>query len=145
MATRCRCPPESSSGLWCRYGFEPHLLGQRSSTRLRSALRLSGVLPHRAGELDVLGHVEHGDEVEVLEDEADLLVAHLGQVVEVAVADVDAVEHVAAPAVARSRQPMMLSSVVLPEPDGPVTTVNSPRSTARSTPRSAGTSVLPSW
>ncbi len=40
---------------------------------------------------------------------------------------------------------MMLSSVVLPEPEGPVTTVNSPWSMTRSTPRSATTSVLPSW
>ena len=33
---------------------------------------------------------------------------------------------------------------VFPLPDGPVTTVNSPRSIARSTPESAGTRVWPS-
>ncbi len=47
------------------------------------------------------------------------------------------------PAVGRSRHPMMLSSVVFPEPLGPITTVNSPGSTSRSTPRSAGTTVRP--
>src|SRR5690554_763890 len=48
------------------------------------------------------------------------------------------------PAVGRSSAPMMLSSVVLPQPDGPASDVNSPSSTSRSTPRSACTGT-PSW
>ena len=38
---------------------------------------------------------------------------------------------------------MMWNSVDLPEPDGPMMERNSPFSTLRSTPRSAGTSTLP--
>src|SRR3990170_8291349 len=41
------------------------------------------------------------------------------------------------PVVGRSRQPMMLSSVVLPDPDAPTTATHSPTPTSRSTSRSA--------
>jgi hypothetical protein len=58
MATRCRWPPDSSSGR-C----------------------------FRNGELDVLEDVQDRDEVEGLEDEADAPVAQVGEVVEVPVAD----------------------------------------------------------
>src|ERR1035437_8956064 len=47
------------------------------------------------------------------------------------------------PDVGRSRQPMMCMNVDLPDPDGPVTERNSPRSTSRSTPRNAFTSISP--
>ena len=40
--------------------------------------------------------------------------------------------------------PMTFSSVVLPQPDGPMSATNSPRRTVRSTPRSAPTAVAPS-
>src|SRR3990172_2925116 len=57
------------------------------------------------------------------------------------------------PVVGRSRQPMMLSSVVLPDPDAPTTATHSPTSTSRSTSRSATTGATapnvpptsPSW
>ena len=42
-----------------------------------------------------------------------------------------------------SSPPKRLSSVVLPLPDGPASATTSPRSTSRSTPRSAGTGTLP--
>jgi hypothetical protein len=42
------------------------------------------------------------------------------------------------PEVARSRAPMMLSSVDLPLPDGPMMEVSSPRSILKLTPRRAG-------
>ena len=42
------------------------------------------------------------------------------------------------PDVGRSRHPRMLMSVDLPEPEGPMMARNSPRSTSRLTPRSAG-------
>ena len=96
----------------------------------------------RQRELDVLDHVQHRDEVERLEDEADLAVADVREIVEVAGSDLLAVQLVRTGAGVESRQPMMLSSVVLPEPEGPMTTVNSPRSMSRSTPLSAGTSGL---
>ena len=47
------------------------------------------------------------------------------------------------PEVGRRRQPIMVSSVVFPDPDGPITSVISPRSVARSTPPTATTSVWP--
>jgi hypothetical protein len=42
------------------------------------------------------------------------------------------------PAAGRSKVPMMCSSVVLPDPDGPTIATSSPRVTVRLTPRSAG-------
>src|SRR5690349_21908945 len=47
------------------------------------------------------------------------------------------------PEVGGVRPPMMWKSVDLPEPEGPMMETNSPGRTARSTPRSAGTSTLP--
>jgi hypothetical protein len=78
IATRCRCPPESSSGRW-----------RASSARPTSASAFS------ARELHVLEGGEHRDEVEGLEDEADLLGPQVAQSVvaerrDVGVADPDA-------------------------------------------------------
>src|SRR5437870_3629240 len=47
------------------------------------------------------------------------------------------------PEVGRSRQPTMCMKVDFPDPDGPVTARNSPRSTSRFTPRNALTSTSP--
>ena len=47
------------------------------------------------------------------------------------------------PPLKRSRPARQLSSVVLPEPDGPTTATISPRATSRSTPRSASTTAAP--
>src|SRR5438105_38974 len=48
------------------------------------------------------------------------------------------------PLVATSTQPIRLSRVVLPLPDGPAMEMNSPLCTSSDTPRSAGTTTLPS-
>ncbi len=48
------------------------------------------------------------------------------------------------PDVGVSTQPIRLSSVVLPLPDGPAIDRNSPPRTSREMPRSAGTTTLPS-
>src|SRR5262249_61352277 len=45
------------------------------------------------------------------------------------------------PAVGLSRQPRIAISVDLPEPDGPISATNSPRSTVRSIPRNAWTAA----
>jgi hypothetical protein len=47
------------------------------------------------------------------------------------------------PLLASSRLPAIVSSVLLPEPLGPITATSSPRSTERSTSLSACTSVGP--
>src|SRR5574339_878535 len=44
-----------------------------------------------------------------------------------------------------SRPPRILSSVDLPDPDGPSRTTNSREDTSKSTPRSANTSISPIW
>jgi hypothetical protein len=49
------------------------------------------------------------------------------------------------PRVATSTQPMRLRRVVFPLPEGPAMEMNSPRWTSIDTPRSAGTTVVPSW
>ena len=73
----------------------------------------------RQRQLDVLQRGRAGQQVEALEDEADLAVADHGELVLVEQLDVDAVEQVA-PRVGMSRQPMMFISVLLPEPDAPM-------------------------
>jgi hypothetical protein len=47
------------------------------------------------------------------------------------------------PEVGTSTQPIRLSSVVLPLPDGPAMEMKSPSTTSRLTPRNAGTTTLP--
>src|SRR5512137_74171 len=48
------------------------------------------------------------------------------------------------PVVGRPRSPMMCRSVLLPEPDGPISAANSPRRSVRSTPRSTWVRASPS-
>src|SRR6185436_1967766 len=50
---------------------------------------------------------------------------------------------VISPRSGRSRPPIRFSSVVLPEPDGPISARNSPCATSRSIPRSTSTRCLP--
>ena len=49
------------------------------------------------------------------------------------------------PSVGESSAPIMFSRVVLPLPEGPRTTMNSPRSIRRSTPSRAVTVTSPMW
>lgn len=46
---------------------------------------------------------------------------------------------------ARSRVPMMFSSVLLPQPDGPTMATRSPRLISSETPRSTLTGLLPAF
>src|SRR3546814_99514 len=84
----------------------------------------------------VVEQVQVRDQVEALEDEADLVVAQLAARIVGHAADVLPVEQVGAPVNVSSR-PAILRKVVLPEPDGPVTATNSPSRTCRSSERSA--------
>jgi hypothetical protein len=77
-----------------------------------------------AGASDVIEHRQIGDEVERLKDEANLLVpqAHefaVGEWRDRRAVDLDA------SAVGSSSRPMMLSGVLLPQPDGPIAATNS--------------------
>jgi hypothetical protein len=93
-------------------------------------------------DLDVLERGRARQQVEALEDEADLAVADLGEAVARERRDIRAVED-ERPRRGRSRQPAMFMNVDLPEPDGPRSATNSPGSTRTDTPRSARTSVSP--
>ena len=87
----------------------------------------SGLLP---GELerqhDVLLRREHREQVEELEDEADVVAPQLRELGVVEAGDVDAGDRDLT-LVGRSRPARMCISVDLPEPDGPMTAVSRPR------------------
>ena len=75
MATRCCCPPESWLGVWCAAVAEAHGVEQalaRSRGGGGAAWRSAAV---EQGQLDVLERRRARQQVEVLEDEADLPVA----------------------------------------------------------------------
>ena len=63
-------------------------------------------------------HVQVRDQIEGLEDEADLLVADARTLVVVHAADVDPVELSSCPPLKASSRPAMVRKVVLPEPEG---------------------------
>ena len=90
------------------------------------------------GQLDVVEGGGAGQQVEGLEDEADLLVADAGELVVVELADQLAVEPVL-PLEGVSRQPMRFIRVDLPEPEGPMMATYSLWRMDRETPRRAWT------
>jgi hypothetical protein len=92
-ATRWRWPPESSLGLWYMRDSRP-TLGERFLGALDALRRRGAVVDQR--QLDVVQRGGAGQQVEGLEDEADLLVADARQLVVVQFADQLAVEPVAA-------------------------------------------------
>ena len=96
------------------------------------------------GETDVLVHVQNGEEVEGLENEAERPVAVAGALPLRQRLDV-ITRHADLPAVGESIRPIMLSSVVLPLPEGPATQTKEPLLISRSMLFSARTTVLPRW
>ena len=80
-----------------------------------------------------------------LEDEADLVAAHLGRARSRPRGRLTslAIELVGTPDVGRSRQPMMLRSVDLPEPDGPMMATCSPSRIVSVTPSRARSGMPP--
>ena len=138
-----------------RYG-DALLLSTRQLTRpVRAAIRRPHLLQEileprlvrlRAGDrqrqANVLLRAQHGEEVEELEDEPDVLAPELVRSVSPSV--VTSVPSMATvPDVGLSSPARMCISVDLPEPNGPMTAVSLPRSTSRLTPRSASTAVSP--
>src|SRR5438105_1976035 len=92
MATRCCWPPDSWLGWWCSRSARP-TAPSRARPRATLARRDSAV---EERQLDVLERARPGEQVEHLEHEADLRVAHVGQLVAREARDVLAVEPVAA-------------------------------------------------
>ena len=123
MATRWRWPPESSLGRWLHAVAQLHHL-QRLARALQPLLLGDAGVDQR--QLDVVQRGGARQQVEGLEDEADLAVADRGQLVVVHLGDDLAAQDVACPRMGVSRQPMMFMSVDLPEPDGPMTATYSP-------------------
>ena len=117
MATRWASPPESSDGRWSARGGEPDAL-EAAAGALAPLAR--GHLAVEQRRLDVLEHGELRDQVEGLEDEADAAVAQARELLVV-----EAGDRLRRRAGTRRRSggrgsPGSLSSVDLPEPDGPM-------------------------
>ena len=89
----------------------------------RSSRRSAGVDQRQ---LDVAQRGQRGQQVELLEDEADAPVADLGELVLVEVARRPRRPAGTSRSVATSRQPRMCMSVDFPEPDGPMIATYSP-------------------
>ncbi len=123
-------------------------LRSASPTFARRSRDRGGRLAVARGEVDGEAHVLPGsqsrDQVEELEDEADLLPAEQRELLRLMV-EMSSPSNTIEPLVGESMPPMRFSSVVLPEPDGPRMATNSPRPIARSATWSACTSTSPIW
>ena len=75
MATRCSWPPESWRGKWSRRSPRPTSLSAVAACSRRSAFFETGELQRQ---LDIFQRGQHRDQIELLEDEADVLVAPAG-------------------------------------------------------------------
>ena len=76
MATRCCWPPESCDGKWCSRALRPDAVERRLGQLAPLGVRHP---PVEQRDLHVVEHAQIADQVERLEDEADLLVAHRRQ------------------------------------------------------------------
>jgi hypothetical protein len=83
------------------------------------------------------------EQLEALEHESDLAIAKIRALVVGELVDGAAAEY--SPLEAVSRQPRMLSSVDLPDPDAPTRATISPRSIAKLTPPRAAIRSSPIW
>ena len=138
MATRCCWPPESCDGKWCTRELRPTLSSAASASLRRSRVRHA---PIEQRQLHVVDDREIGDQVERLEDESELAVPHAGERAVGVRGDRLAVERTRVPAVGTSSSPITFSSVLLPQPDGPMIETNSPARTSRLMSRSATVSI----
>jgi hypothetical protein len=100
-----------------------------------------GHLVVQQGELDILPNRQFVDQIEALEDEADIGLANLGQLAFGQAGDFLAVEDVE-PLDGLSSMPITFSKVDLPQPDGPMMATNSPSAISRSIPSSAVVSIV---
>ena len=119
-------------------------LGEADALDQRVDRRASGLRPAIAsGSEDVLLRGQRRQQVEGLEDEADVAAAQAGELLsDIAVMSSPPIVHAAG--VGRSSPASRCISVDLPEPDGPMTAVNWPAGTSSETPRSASTAESPS-
>ena len=126
MATRCFSPPESWSGRKCIRSVEPEA-GQELGLRSRPDRRPGEI----AGEFDVLAAVERGERLKSWNTNPNCERAQRRQLRSGGVAT-STPSTVIVPR-GRSIAPSINSSVVLPQPDGPMMSTTSPAATSRST------------
>ena len=123
IATRWRWPPESCAGRWWSRSPSPSRsrIADGTPVHLPDRGRLQG-----GGHADVLDGRERAEQVVLLEDEADVAAVpdqpRLVEPRQVAAEDVEL------PCWTRRSAPIRVSSVVFPEPEGPVRMTISPRS-----------------
>ena len=123
-ATRCCWPPESSLGRCFRRSPRPTRLDDGADPLL---VRLGAGERHRQG--DVLAGVERRQQVERLEHEADALAAHA--VSSRSESDPSSMSpRKTRPDVSESSPARQCISVLLPDPDGPMTAVKRPAGSA---------------
>ncbi len=115
---------------------------QRLLRLLLRALRVLAANVER--EPHIVERGERREQVIGLEDKADMLAPDPGELLGTGAVAVDWPPTRTVPLVGVSMQPRMESSVVLPLPDGPISSVSSPPVTARLTPLSACTRPAPS-
>ena len=94
MATRCCCPPESCDGWWSPRDSSPTFASKDFTRRRRWAPRRPAGVEHR--QFHVFRGRGAGQQVETLEDEADLAVPQAGPLVARHLHDLFAVQPVAA-------------------------------------------------
>ena len=140
MATRCFWPPDSSFGRWRAWSPSPTASSIASVRRAPLGRRHAD---QQQRVFDVLVGRQHRDEAEALEDEADVAGAEIGQRVVAERGRSPGRATSTVPRVGASMQPMRLSSVVLPLPEGPTTMEKRWRGMSRLMPRRAATSMSP--
>ena len=137
MATRCCSPPDSSFGVWCALPGRPTASSRSAAgvSRLRRPLYTRGSSTLcRAVVRDSRLKPWNTKPMEWLRMPASWSSDRVATSVPSRKYDPD---------VGWSRQPTRLRKVDLPEPEGPMTATNSPRSRVSETPLSAGTSTRP--
>src|SRR5699024_7476119 len=137
-ATRCCWPPESSSGLWERRSWIPArrvICSNHVSSPVRPARRRGRVMFSRAVSAGIRLNSWKTKPTRSRRTTASLLSGSSSSLVS---------PSRTVPAVGRTRPAAHFSSVLFPDPEGPMTAVNVPCSKVQLTSRSAATATPPS-
>ena len=139
IATRCRCPPESSLGRCCIRSFSP----TRSSASAASPRRSLEPSPaYTSGSSTLCSAVARGSRLKVWNTNP-ISLLRIRASASSPSSDTRWPLSQYSPAVGLSRQPMRFISVDFPEPDGPMIATNSFFRMVTSTPRRACTTSPP--
>ena len=138
MATRCCCPPESSDGRWLRRSARPTLPITSSIQALSSLLPASSSGSTMFSSAVSIGRRLKNWKMNPMCSRRSL-VRSLSPRLAMFVPSIQT-----SPEVGWSSPARMCMRVDLPEPDGPMTAVSSPRLTSIEQPRRASTAVSPS-